>query len=56
LEDIKKLYKEVYATASNELRRSGCDSNIFEDIYQEAFIILIKKKKVSVRNSVNSGI
>jgi DNA-directed RNA polymerase specialized sigma24 family protein len=45
LEDINNLYKRYYYPTKNVLRKWGCNSHIFEDIYHEAFIIFVEKQK-----------
>jgi RNA polymerase sigma factor (sigma-70 family) len=47
LEDSNKLYKQYYYPAKNVLRKYGCNGTIFEDLYQEAFIILVDKQKTA---------
>ena len=47
LNDVNYLYQEYYQDAKKELKRWGCESQIFKDIYQDAFIILIEKLKNS---------
>jgi DNA-directed RNA polymerase specialized sigma24 family protein len=53
LEEINKLYQGIYATAKSELRKSGCSSQHFDDIFQEVIIIIFEKQKtagIPVRN------
>ena len=45
-----KLYDQHYSVAKDELRKLGCNSYIFEDIYHEAFIVLIKLHRSSGEN------
>ena len=47
LDDLKKLLNTYYIPVKSELRRLGCPSVIFEDVYQDVFFILIKKEKSS---------
>ena len=43
--DLISLYKRYYNPAKRELRKVGCSSFIFEDLYQESFFILMRMKK-----------
>jgi RNA polymerase sigma factor (sigma-70 family) len=45
LDEIKKIFDQNYASAKTELRRWGCNSVLFEDIYQEAVSGLIERQK-----------
>jgi DNA-directed RNA polymerase specialized sigma24 family protein len=47
LKEINKIYQGVYATAKNELRKSGCSSQHFDDIFQDVLIILLEKQKTA---------
>jgi len=54
MDDLNNLYLQYYTDAKSELRRLGCNSYLFKDIYHEAFIILMDKKKNStVERSYN---
>ena len=53
MNDLNVLYGHCYAIAKNELRKFGCDSSHFDDIYQDAFYIITERNifpGTSVRN------
>ena len=43
--DLTNLYSQFYASARGVLRKWGCSNFIFEDLYHEAFFILLEKQK-----------
>jgi len=44
---LESLYKECYASAKRELRKDGCSSFDFDDLYQDSFLILADMQKGS---------
>ena len=45
LDDLIILFNKYYIPVKSELRRLGCPSLIFDDVYQDVFFILLKKEK-----------
>lgn len=48
LNDLNVLYIKFYSVVQRELRKLGCSSMNFNDIYQEAFILLFEKQMTSI--------
>ena len=47
LNDIEKIYQKYYDPAKWELRKMGCSSYDFKDFYQEAFLVILEKNRIS---------
>ena len=47
LNDLNYLHQKYYQDAKSVLRKWGCNSETFDDIYQDAFVILVEKLKHS---------
>jgi DNA-directed RNA polymerase specialized sigma24 family protein len=45
LVDLNKLYSQYHSSAKSQLRKWGCNSDIFEELYQQAFFILAEMQE-----------
>ena len=54
--DVIYIYQKYYQDAKSILRKWGCNSQIFKDIYQDVFIILMDKQMNSgTETGISSG-
>jgi DNA-directed RNA polymerase specialized sigma24 family protein len=53
LNNLNHLYRKHHASAKRELRKLGCSSSVFEDLYQETFCILTEMQRQD-RNEIKS--
>jgi DNA-directed RNA polymerase specialized sigma24 family protein len=52
--DLNKIYRHYYSSAKSQLRKWGCKGDIFEELYQQTFFILVEMQETGKASSTYS--